>query len=223
MSFDFLWLASYPRSGNTFLRTVLAQCFGLRSGSLYGQDLGNDPAVEAMAGHIEQGPDGRIRFGEQQLHIVKTHHLPMDTGPAIYVLRDGREAVVSLYHFLGQTRSLPDIVEGKTLFGTWADHVRSWAPEKRPNTLFLRYEDLVHALPQTIDRVAEFIGVTPRQRSMPPRDTMAQHGGKWIRPTNAPRIALEGEALQRFWEINGEAMRAYGYAPAEARKRGGRT
>ncbi len=26
-----VWLASYPRSGNTLLRTVLSECFGLRS------------------------------------------------------------------------------------------------------------------------------------------------------------------------------------------------
>ena len=35
-----LLLSSYPRSGNTFLRTVLYQCFNLKSGSVYGDDLG---------------------------------------------------------------------------------------------------------------------------------------------------------------------------------------
>jgi hypothetical protein len=29
------WLASYPRSGNTLLRTILKQCFGLSSQSVY--------------------------------------------------------------------------------------------------------------------------------------------------------------------------------------------
>ena len=35
-----LFLSSYPRSGNTFLRTVLYQCFNLKSRSVYGKDLG---------------------------------------------------------------------------------------------------------------------------------------------------------------------------------------
>ena len=35
-----LFVSSYPRSGNTFLRTVLYQCFNLKSGSVYGNDLG---------------------------------------------------------------------------------------------------------------------------------------------------------------------------------------
>ena len=30
-----IWLASYPRSGNTFLRIVLAQVFGLKTASVY--------------------------------------------------------------------------------------------------------------------------------------------------------------------------------------------
>jgi hypothetical protein len=221
MSLEFVWLASYPRSGNTFVRTVLAQCFGLKSGSLYGQDLGNDPAVEALAGHIEQGPDGRIRFGEQRPRLVKTHHLPMDAAPAIYVLRDGRDAVVSLYHFLGQSRSLLDIVEGRTLFGTWADHASAWRPELRPNTLFLRYEDLVEALPAAIDQIAAFIGVVPSRRSMPGRDALAQQGGKWIRPTGEAKANLEGEAMRRFWDINGAEMQRYGYLRSNAKRAGG--
>ena len=34
-----LLLSSYPRSGNTLLRTVLYQCFNLKSRSVYGNDL----------------------------------------------------------------------------------------------------------------------------------------------------------------------------------------
>ena len=49
----FIWLASYPRSGNTFLRTILWHCFGLRSASVYPQDLGGNRALEGYVGHIE--------------------------------------------------------------------------------------------------------------------------------------------------------------------------
>jgi hypothetical protein len=41
---------------------------------------------------------------------------------------------------------------------------------------------------------------------------MARRDGQWIRHETAPRIELEGPALDRFWEINGEAMHSYGYA-----------
>ena len=51
-----VWLASYPRSGNTFLRTILWHCFGLRSASVYPKDLGGNRALEAVI-------EGRHRFG----------------------------------------------------------------------------------------------------------------------------------------------------------------
>ena len=56
-----VWLASYPRSGNTFLRTILWQCFGLRSASIYPKDLGSKKALEDYVGHIEH-VDGQSDF-----------------------------------------------------------------------------------------------------------------------------------------------------------------
>jgi len=52
---DIIWLASYPRSGNTYLRTMLWHCFGLRSASIYPNDLGGnklDGTVSFCAGAI---------------------------------------------------------------------------------------------------------------------------------------------------------------------------
>ena len=64
---NIIWLASYPRSGNTLLRTVLWHCFGLRSASLYPEDLGGNKELKRYIGHIDQselefvGPDLKIR------------------------------------------------------------------------------------------------------------------------------------------------------------------
>lgn len=205
-----VWLASFPRSGNTFLRTVLANCFGLKSASLYVRDLGNDPHVERMAGHIEQS-NGRIDFGPQALHLVKTHGAPLNDAPAIYIVRDGRDATVSLYHFLKGTVPLEDIAAGKSRFGSWAAHLAAWSPETRGQTLFLRYEDLAADLQPAIDGIAGFLGREPISRSLPTRDELAKAGAQWVRPVDAPRISLTGDALRQFWVANGEAMAAYGY------------
>ena len=59
-----VWLASYPRSGNTFLRTILWQCFGLRSASYYRDDLGGNKELEEYVGHIERVPNNEISFPE---------------------------------------------------------------------------------------------------------------------------------------------------------------
>ncbi len=100
---------------------------------------------------------------------------------------------------------------GVSPFGSWADHVTAWRPEARPNTLFLRYEDLVCDLGTGIDQIAAYLKVEPLRRSMPPREDLAKLDGHWIRSEDAPRATLDGEALARFWEVNGEVMRAYGY------------
>jgi len=38
-----IWLASYPRSGNTLLRVILKHCFGLSSQSVYHDSEFTDP------------------------------------------------------------------------------------------------------------------------------------------------------------------------------------
>src|SRR5882672_2574662 len=45
-----VWLASYPRSGNTYLRAILWSCFGLQTGSVYPDDLSLD--VSQHVGHF---------------------------------------------------------------------------------------------------------------------------------------------------------------------------
>lgn len=206
-----VWVASYPRSGNTFLRTVLYQCFGMRSGSVYPNDFGRQPGIEGITGHIERTTDGRIDFGDQPVCLVKTHTPPLDDRPAIYVVRDGRDALVSLYHFWNETMALSDIVAGHNNFGTWGDHVTAWEPKKRPNTLLLYYEDMAGNLSGCIDRIADFLDLEPRGRSLPPRADLAKLDGHWIRPENSQKAKLDGPVLQHFWDVNGDAMRAFGY------------
>lgn len=193
------------------MRTVLYRCFGMRSASIYRHDLGGREGIEQLAGHIEHAPDGRLDFGDQPMQLIKTHAPPFDERPAIYVVRDGRDAVVSLYHFLHERHTLDELVEGNNHFGSWADHLIAWEPQTRPNTLLLRYEELVNDLGLCIEEIAEFLKLTPVASSMPPRDELAQLDGRWIRPENAKRVTLDGPVLQHFWEVNGAAMQAFGY------------
>jgi hypothetical protein len=80
---------------------------------------------------------------------VKTHDPPEDNCKAIYIVRDGRSTCVSFYHYLKDFPhldlkfSIRDVIAGFTPFGSWGDHLDHWKPLDRPNTLFLKYEDLV--------------------------------------------------------------------------------
>ena len=106
------------------------------------------------------------------------------------------------------------MLEGKVShFGTWADNVRSWSPRTRPKTLLLHYEDMVSDLSGVIDQISDYIGIEAVQRTIPGREELAAVEGRWIRGQTVERkAALSGALLDRFWEINGEVMREYGYA-----------
>lgn len=184
-----LFLASFPRSGNTLLRQILHSGWGIASGSIYPKDVGDNPALIRACGHVEFK---RIRRNTDTLLLnphdlpVKTHELPPDeTGNAIYVLRDGRAACVSLWHFYDKQLSLEDIVCGRSRFGTWGRHVSSWLNSGRVSAL-IRYEDMV-SKPDEVTRVLTGLFGSPAGDPMQPlqrRDDLAAADGKWVRSLN---------------------------------------
>jgi len=97
-----IWLASYPRSGNTLVRLVLAQVYGYNTYSLY-----NDPDLRdmGMADILHQKDflrEGIVEYeNAEKPYFVKTHLLPHadDTNKAIYIVRDGRDTLVSHAHY----------------------------------------------------------------------------------------------------------------------------
>ena len=169
-----LWLASWPRSGNTLLRMCLEQAFGLDSYSRYNdeRDLGaNARVADAVGHHAWSGSFDEFRASaarDARWVPIKTHHLPDDDAPAIYVIRDGRSACVSYLHYLEHFGSGPvtleDVIIGATPFGSWSEHVEAWRPLERPKTLVVRYESLCEEPQAAIEAIAELIGVAPRAR-----------------------------------------------------------
>ncbi len=206
-----VWLASYPRSGNTFLRTIIYHCFRVRSASIYDEDLGA-LGPSSVVGHIEQGPDGSIDFGDEPVRLIKTHHPPQDDRPAIYIVRDGQEATMSLFEFFERQMPLQAIIEGRNMFGSWSGHLRRWRPQERPSTLLLRYEEMLADTKGTVDKLAAFLNLRPMSYVVPSREDLAKADGRWIRARKSDRPRLSGAGLEQFWLKNGEQMIRYGYA-----------
>jgi hypothetical protein len=227
MSFEFrmgapvLWLASYPRSGNTLLRVILKRCFGQASQSLYHDDEFSDPIVRGVVGHEPVGDDplGFVRQAQQdgRTLYVKTHELPpQDRHPAIYVVRDGRSAVVSHAHFLRDIlhRDVPlnDVICGK-LGVSWSRHVQAWAPSARANTLVVRYEDLAAGDAQTLAAIGAFIGRPQLQAFDISFSRLHALNPEFFRcGSNAANISeLDDETAALFEQHHGDTLRAMGY------------
>ena len=112
-----VWLASYPRSGNTMLRIILWNNFGIPSYSVYNDeyDIADDQGMAQVCGHrpMDFGRFSRkpmmldascydefdwLRGETNDLQAVKTHsewHTGFSQDRVIYVYRDGRSAMRS--------------------------------------------------------------------------------------------------------------------------------
>ena len=122
-----LWLASYPKSGNTLLRSILATYFFSEDGIfnfnhlykigqfpslIHFENLGIDTTdSEQIYSNIIKAQE-IINSSSKQLKFFKTHNAMCKVGPyqftskkntkgAIYLIRDPRDVLVSLSHHMG--------------------------------------------------------------------------------------------------------------------------
>tara|TARA_Y100000816_G_scaffold271033_1_gene235236 strand:+ start:116 stop:748 length:633 start_codon:yes stop_codon:yes gene_type:complete len=205
------WLASYPRSGNTYLRTILFNCFGIKTASIYPNDLGGNKILENFVGHIEHNQNKTITFQKGSIPIIKTHKLNQDENRSIYIIRDGRAASVSLWNFYGKKIPIKDIILGNHRFGTWKDHLISWNPLKRPNTLLIKYEDILCNFEYVLNSIETFLEIKVLSKKLPSRDTVALFDGRWVRSKTDWKEKISGEELNLFNKINYPVLKEFGY------------
>lgn len=148
-----VYLVSYPKSGNTWMRYLLAHAIW--------PDI-NKPDLEEMARLI---PSYGLEFDKRAMQdrgspcnklkhrIIKEHFPYKDVAKeyvknVIYICRDGRDAIVSYWYFCNQVRganiSFYDFIRESAghPHGPWNDHVMCWlnAPVRK---LIIRYEDML--------------------------------------------------------------------------------
>lgn len=158
-----VFLASYPRSGNTWLRFVLCDLLTGRSDRF---EWVNRATAELGA----QGRTPPLLPGEGRL--VKTHE-PYRPAyrRAVYMVRDVRDVVLSEHAlqlgigvFDGPFDAfLKRFLAGRANgFGTWTSHVESWlaAAAGRPSDiLVLRFEDMRSSPETALARIVSFLGL----------------------------------------------------------------
>lgn len=220
-----VWLASYPRSGNTLLRQIFKQVFDhpTYSDSNDPKDLGIHEAGATLVGHRNYTLPWREFYAAAQkdsvLNLVKTHHAPKDAGKTIYIVRDGRAALVSYFHLLRDFRGkseirLDAVVRGETPLGSWSKNLDHWQPLVRPDTLLLRFEDLRHRTEECIGSIAAFTGLAPVRPWESPLMKLREAMPGFVRHgDNRSNIAeLDGADEELFWELHGRWMETLGYA-----------
>ncbi|HZR19613.1 MAG TPA: sulfotransferase domain-containing protein [Verrucomicrobiae bacterium] len=218
-----VWIASYPRSGNTFLRILLERVFQLPSYSIYYVEgmTHRDPSAEALeeAPRLPRNWRERLKGGMGGVPIaIKTHDLPTDGAPTIFIARDGRAALESYYHyhrkFAFEQPSLTEIIAGACQFGSWSDHYWAWRPKTRSKTLLIRYDELVAAPEQTIQKLAEFLKREPKEVALPEFNELQKKSPAFFRRgqnTDYLKQWTPGQ-MALFNELHGSAMTDLGFA-----------
>lgn len=146
---DDIFLASYPRSGNTWTRFLLGNL-------IYPNDPVTFSNIESKIPEIYFNRDRFLRRLPRP-RMLKSHECFQPHYPrVIYIVRDPRDVAVSFYHHNVKARNIPDdypmasfvprFIAGDfdSKFGSWRDNVLSWTVLRRddPGFLMLRYEDM---------------------------------------------------------------------------------
>ncbi|MFO7721996.1 MAG: sulfotransferase domain-containing protein, partial [Bacteroidales bacterium] len=224
------WLASFPRSGNTFVRNILFDVFGLESatfdiddhGGLLEEDYGNFPVVKT--------------------HMLPSRLIPYDPGiKAVYLVRDGRDAMVSIAHhrsdiitpgsdFIANMQAAIYAEKG-SFFGGWSKNVSEWIQRA---DLVIRYEDLITDTIGCMEKIRLLAGLPEGDYSRIPgfealkfgipkygagRDhAMTEKEKRELAQKNFRKGRAGGwkeempeELHNLFWSIHGEVMLKLGY------------
>lgn len=200
-----VWLASYPRSGNTLLRAILNECLDVVAGSKYDEGQNSSPMNELL---------GKSRGFQSQL--VKTHDHPESDAPAIVAVRDGCASIVSYWHYLTDYVApvqMEEVIKGNVGYGSWSDHFRAWDPERRPNTLLLRFEDFSVNPEIAVEAAAEFLNVRPLRSFSKNFADLQRLDPKFFRSgNNASNIQeMADDDLSLFSDLHGPLMKQLGY------------
>lgn len=226
-----VWLASYPRSGNTFMRVLLKACFGLESYSQYNDktDIGDDPQLSKLVGHKtyegswESFYDSTKESNER--FIIKTHDAPIDLGKTIYLVRDPRSVVVSFHNYLERFSELDfarkHTILGATAFGSWGQHISAWNPNKRADTLLVRFEELTKNPVLIAQKVSEFLGLEIIDKSIPSFTQLKKVNSKFFSSGSDKRNVseLDSDELNLINFLFRKQMKLMGYEPDEKTNR----
>ncbi|WND03342.1 sulfotransferase domain-containing protein [Temperatibacter marinus] len=188
-----IWLASFPRSGNTLMRTIFKHNFGLDNYSLYNDrlDIGKYESLREFVGHKDgewecineeyyqypKYPEAMENLPSSHPTIIKTHSQfgPFYThAKVIYVVRDPRAAISSAVSYRKQFthphKSRDELLEeflkrGDLQSGHWDDHYTSWI-ENSKNILIIKFEDILEEFDQVLARISEFIEISPKRMTL---------------------------------------------------------
>jgi hypothetical protein len=194
---DDVFLTSYPRSGNTWMRFLVGNL-------VYYKDPVTFLNLERRLPDMYIHSDREMR-GLPRPRIIKSHEcFDPQYQRIVYIVRDPRDVAISNYFWelkKGSFRDgfpmnefVPRWMAGQywPRLGNWGDHVTSWLSTRRnhPNFVLIRYEDLKQQPARELARVAGLLHIDPTVERLESaielssaermRELENKQGGKWL-------------------------------------------
>ena len=251
-----LILASFPRSGNTFLRNILLDVFDVYSWNniiVYNEALkGQEKLAEKKKNQaIGAAAEKKLKKLNAQLAypVIKTHELPRNILPLcsrdvkiIYLVRDGRDALVSMAHhrkdiikpgsdFISNLKEALWAPMG-SYFGGWGKNVSAWT---KIADLVIHFEKLVENPEKEILRIQKLLDLPDAKLENIPTFSSQREGGSHFGGTKRKRLSekekdkfnqqffrsgksggwkeeMPADMQEKFWKKYGEVMKKNGYS-----------
>lgn len=158
---DDIFLVSFPKSGNTWLRFIISYLKHGTERTITFNDLETFvPDVYVAKDTIDEQKNGRI---------IKTHDIYFEGYPrVIYIYRDYRDALISYYHFVTSYNyfkgTFSEFIRSNIVLrhGSWKQHIKAMKKfrQEHPDKIcVLSYEDLLYDFDNSAKRLAGFIGI----------------------------------------------------------------
>jgi hypothetical protein len=226
-----VWLASFPRSGNTFLRIALHRLYGALSSVAYDKDGVAERLGREFVGFESRPASFDSMRASPAPHFIKTHRQLderiHEADKAIYLVRDGRNALVSWARLQSENERgafevrLREMIETENPRGTggWGANVLSWLRAPSPRRATARFEDLVSAPDRTLASIVSLLSLELQPvagGALPSFDDLTAADGCFFRKGLGDNWRQEmPESLHDlFWSKldNCEAMKLLGYS-----------
>jgi hypothetical protein len=169
---DDTFIVSYPRSGNTWARFLIANLVIGDSAITFAniEDKIPDPSAVTRR-QLAKVPRPRI---------IKSHeYFDPRYRKVIYIVRDPRDVVVSNYYFQLKKRFIPDgysmdeylslfVSIGVDTFASWAENVTSWLSTRGSSSdfLLLKYEEITKDPERELCKIASFLRIDTSHASL---------------------------------------------------------
>lgn len=228
------FIAAFPRSGSTWLRTILVNILFTEANS--NPDVFNIkiPGVSIRGAlRINTMPPPRI---------IMTHSIcRKEISRAVYLVRDGRDALVSFYHYLttrnNQIITFPMFWKLYCIgiYGIpWHKHIESWLVHGRQTMgnqlLVIRFEDMKKDTEAVICEVTNFLGISSsiekiheaiNKASLERMKKIEMQRKGFLYDENASFYRggisgqynkyLKGDIVEKFYRISGASLKIAGY------------